>query len=230
MLFLLKYCVGLIPVAYFERASAYSIHRSFFRGISRTARFNDRESLWTRSLERFTNRKLIVLEFGVFQGGSMRILASLNKHPDSEFYGFDSFEGLPEAWDNGLAKGHFSTKGVMPRVEDKRIKFIKGWFQDTVPAFLDEKRDLFDKSKNNNDVFVHFDADLYSSTLYLLATLHGRIPEYSFVFDEFTGHESRACYNYIKACNPEYDFTGHTLQKGYPWQVAGIFRERSRGG
>ena len=36
------------------------------------------------------------LEFGVFSGRTINHLSS--EYPDLKFYGFDSFEGLPESW------------------------------------------------------------------------------------------------------------------------------------
>src|SRR5437868_900632 len=37
-----------------------------------------------------------VVEFGVFKGGTIRYIAA--KDPNRTVHGFDSFEGLPEAW------------------------------------------------------------------------------------------------------------------------------------
>ena len=49
------------------------------------------------------------LEFGVFQGRSINIIAE--KFPDQKIYGFDSFKGLPEDWvvskNNTYEKGRF---------------------------------------------------------------------------------------------------------------------------
>src|SRR5579872_2213853 len=63
------------------------------------------------------------LEFGVSGGGSFKWFLEHCKHPSSSFYGFDTFEGLPEDW------GVF-TKGDMiapiPDVNDSRAHFIKG--------------------------------------------------------------------------------------------------------
>ena len=79
------------------------------------------------------------LEFGVFQGESMRHWVTLNQHPDSRFYGFDSFEGLPEDWkrfDGQMVKAHFDVKGSVPDIDDPRVSFVRGWFQETVDEFL----------------------------------------------------------------------------------------------
>src|SRR3982750_4302069 len=56
----------------------------------------------------------LICEFGVFRGGTINHIAS---RTSKTVFGFDSFEGLPESWDQGLAKGHFSVK-QLPRVRD----------------------------------------------------------------------------------------------------------------
>ena len=65
-----------------------------------------------------TGRHHFWLEFGVFTGASTNItcgaLASAGR-PNARVAGFDSFEGLPEAWGN-FAKGRFNLHGNMPPV------------------------------------------------------------------------------------------------------------------
>lgn len=144
------------------------------------------------------NVPLTYLEFGVHKGWSMRQITHRFRDPASRFVGFDSFEGLPEAWD-GLDTGHFSTGGATPAIPDKRLRFIKGWFQDTLPGFLAE-------GPVTGTVLVHFDADLYSSTLFLLATLWHHIPDYYFVFDEFVPSEIVALYDFQRAFPVEFEY------------------------
>jgi hypothetical protein len=76
------------------------------------------------------------LEFGVYQGESIKYWTSINKAPESRFFGFDSFEGLPEDWRNGQPRGHFHTGGSTPVIEDARVQFVKGWFINSVPNSL----------------------------------------------------------------------------------------------
>jgi len=56
-----------------------------------------------------------VLEFGVYHGLSLRKIAQQVATP---IHGFDSFEGLPEDWKPGEAKGSYSTGGRVPTVPD----------------------------------------------------------------------------------------------------------------
>ncbi len=75
------------------------------------------------------------LEFGVYEGASIRMWSGLNTNPSSRLFGFDSFEGLPEDWPFRLRKGAFDTNGRVPDVEDSR-DFIVGWFQEPLPRFM----------------------------------------------------------------------------------------------
>lgn len=175
-----------------------------------------REDLWRRTLARLPCQDLLLLEFGVWKGDSTRFFAGLNRSPASRFYGFDSFEGLPEDW-RGMAHARFDVGGSLPQIDDSRVTFVKGWFRDTLPPMLDH---LVEASRDRSLV-VHYDADLYSSTLYLLFTLGSRFKRYTFIFDEFSGHETRALYNYIQATGAECRFFYRLDWQGCPQVVSG---------
>ena len=119
------------------------------------------------------------LEFGVANGDSLRKMALEFNHPDSLFVGFDSFLGLPEQWMQ-LSRGAFSRDGVPPGIDDSRVRLVQGWFQNTLHENLAWLEPGF-----SNPVLIHFDADLYSSTLFLLTSLWPRCREYHFIMDDF---------------------------------------------
>jgi len=147
---------------------------------------------------------LVYLEFGVASGASIARMARRFGHPDARFFGFDSFQGLPEDWvvpQKTWDRGTFSTGGRPPVTSDHRMSFIKGWFQNTLPDFLDQGRGQF-----SNPVLVHYDADLYSSTLFILSTIWHHIPEYYFVFDEIIEQEMIALYDFSQAFPIEIEF------------------------
>lgn len=83
---------------------------------------------------------------------------------------------------------------------------MKGWFQETVPGFLAEHR----AALSRHPVLVHFDADLYSSTLFLLHVIGLSLRRFYFVFDEFPGDETRALYNFLQAFGGKVEFFGRT--------------------
>jgi hypothetical protein len=146
----------------------------------------------------------------------MRCITDRFTNADARFFGFDSFEGLPERW-GGVPAGEFSTGGAAPAIADPRVQFIHGWFQNTVPSFLAEHS--FD-----NPVLVNFDADLYSSTLFLLTTLWHHVVEYDFVFDEFCGDEVVAMRDFACAYPVEFEFHGALLLGDAPMQVYGSMK------
>jgi O-methyltransferase len=140
------------------------------------------------------------LEFGVAAGRSFKWWVENNKNADSRFYGFDTFTGLPEDW-NMFKAGAMSTGGIVPDVKDERAFFIKGLFQDSLPGFLQSFND-------NHRKIIHLDADLYSSTLYVLTRLHPLLKKNDVIlFDEFAvpQHEFLAFSNFVQAYRFEYE-------------------------
>ena len=133
------------------------------------------------------------LEFGVGHGISLKKWTEINVDSNSAFWGFDSFEGLPEAW--VIPKGAFDRGGEIPVIGDDRVKFVKGLFQESLLPFLQEFHP-------QNKLVVHLDADLYSSTLFVLTCLHRwLVPGTILIFDEFNivDHEFKAFKNYTSA-------------------------------
>lgn len=119
----------------------------------------------------------MVLEFGVRHANSTRQLAAIAKQ---DVHGFDSFEGLPEAWHNE-DKGSYSTKGVIPKVP-KNIHLHAGWFDQTLPKFLETNTE---KAR-----LINIDCDIYSSTKTVLDALAPRIVKGTvIVFDEYIGNQ-----------------------------------------
>lgn len=214
----LKRIAARIPPESLERALAHSRFGKLEREFEVARRCEGREQLWDAVVSSIgADTAVDFLEFGVFRGESIRYFAQRLHHRDSRFVGFDSFEGLPESW-VGYEPGTFSTAGHVPLIDDPRVSFVKGWFQDTVPGFLHSGRDLTGDTRR---VLVHFDADLFSSTLFLLTTLWHSIPSYDFVFDEFMGHELRAWCAFRDAYPVTANFMAYDLQDGFPCRVFG---------
>jgi O-methyltransferase len=147
-------------------------------------------------------RPIDYLEFGVAEGRSLRVWSGLNGHPESRFYGFDSFYGLPEDWRwalGGMPRGSFSTNGQAPGIDDARVTCIKGLFQDSLPSFLRQFRP-------RNPLIVHLDCDLYSSTLYCLTQLDPILQQASVIFDQFDNllHEFAALTSYADSYRRRY--------------------------
>ena len=162
---------------------------------------------------------LTLLEFGVAKGQSIALLAKRFLHPESQFVGFDSFEGLPEDWVPGrtISKGTFSTGGEPPHTKDTRIRFVKGWFQNTAPEFF--------RSPGVNlrrTTLIHYDSDLYSSTLFLLSTIWHFVPEYYFIMDDFAFDEVVALHDFSLAYPVKIEWKAKRVnEQGVPVQMFG---------
>ncbi len=159
-------------------------------------RLDDRVALHEHVCAEYVkNQPITYLEFGVWRGESMARWAGLNSNESSRFYGFDTFEGLPEDWNKLTPKGSFDTGGEPPPIGDQRVQFIKGLFQDTLYDFLD-------RNPCTGPTVIHIDCDLYASTLFALAAMD-RIsqPGTIIIFDEFHDltHEFAAFDDYVRS-------------------------------
>lgn len=166
--------------------------------------YNDFKSKWDYT-KRYPMYKYVIeketlteavnyLEFGVAAGHSFDWFMTENSHADSRFYGFDTFDGLPEDW-GPFKKGSFSNNDLLPAIKDGRGKFYKGLFQQTVPTFLKE----LDSSKRN---VLMMDADLWSATLYALTILAPHLKKGDIIFfDEFVvpTHEFKAFMDFTQS-------------------------------
>jgi hypothetical protein len=147
--------------------------------------------------------KINYLEFGVASGITFRWWIERNRHPDSQFIGFDSFQGLPESW-NAVEKGAFSTQGKVPQISDDRYRFEIGLFQETLLNFI---RSHEFRTKQ----IIHLDADLYSSTLFVLTQIATYLKKDDcIIFDELcsVAHEFRAFLDFIAAYGVQYKILG----------------------
>jgi hypothetical protein len=159
------------------------------------------------------------LEFGVASGKTINYIS---KFTSDIVYGFDSFKGLPEKWRDGYDKGAFSLKGNLPKVNEN-VHLIKGWFSDTLPDFI--------KEQNKKVSFIHMDADLYSSSKFILDTLRDYIDnDCIIIFDELVNYpgfngptgELRAFYEFITENKVEYEWIG---MNGVPFGMNGYYHE-----
>ena len=121
----------------------------------------------------------LFLEFGVYQGDSIKRLAQLKS--DVTWYGFDSFVGLPEAWNLGAKAGAFSRGGVLPPVLGN-VKLTKGFFEQTLPDFVAAH-------KGEAIAVMHIDCDLYSATKTVLSLTRPLLkPGTIIIFDELINY------------------------------------------
>ena len=180
---------GWLRSPFYFLANTLSLTRWIARQDSRNTRhdfftfvrdYPKRYKLYRYVCERFdlNGNPFDYLEFGVAGGHSFRWWVGQSAHPGSRFYGFDTFEGLPEAWGT-FSKSDMSAS--VPAIDDPRVKFFKGLFQNTLPDFLRGYEEKVGRIK-----IIHFDADLFSSTLFTLTSMAPYLRKGDIlIFDEF---------------------------------------------
>ena len=166
-----------------------------------------------------------LIETGVWRGGAVMLMkAILKAHgvTDRTLWIADSFAGLPKpdsesdgtdysenkflAVSRQRVQANFERFGLM----DDRVKFLEGWFCDTLPTAPIEKLAI-----------LRLDGDLYSSTMDALVSLYPKVSKGGFVIvDDFHGWPGckRAIQEYLleRGESPEI----HTIDEdGAYWRV-----------
>jgi hypothetical protein len=158
-------------------------------GRRRVQSFPADRDLFALALTHVRGTRPLYLEFGVYEGESMRWWSEHLTALEGRLIGFDSFKGLPETW-RGLDVGHFATVGP-PTFDDPRVSFVQGWFDDTLPSFDPPEHD---------QLIVNIDCDLYSSTATVLERIEQwLVPGSLLYFDELSDrdHEMRALFESV---------------------------------
>lgn len=157
----------------------------------------------------------IVAEFGVWSGRTINMIAD-HFGGGITIHGFDSFEGLPEDWNEQYRKGTFHTQGNLPTVRS-HVKLHKGWFEDTVPPFTTAH-------KGEPVALLHIDCDLYSSTKTVFDALGGNLVVGSVIlFDEYFNypewreHEHKAFQELVAARSLKYRYISYNQHE---WNAA----------
>lgn len=185
--------------------------------------FQTREGLYRYAMDRVPEKGLLV-EFGVAGGSTINTLAAMTKRT---ICGFDSFEGFPDdglipKYSDGGVKwysGKINRGGELPSVR-ANVTLVKGWFDQTLPAFLIQHDGPF--------ALLHIDSDIYSSARCILDLAGDRLVAGSIIiFDEYMNfegwqrHEHRAFTEFVSKTSIRYEWIGYTYGQTAAVRITG---------
>lgn len=148
-----------------------------------------------RALEKDNDDENFYLEFGVHKGISLNLFSKHLK--DKKIYGFDGFVGLKEDWVGTSGGLHLDEKGKIPKLRKNAIP-VKGWIQDTLEPFIDEKG-------VKKIIFANIDVDTYETTKFILQKIKPFLCNGSIIiFDEIYNFPAWKVGEY-KALTEEFD-------------------------
>jgi hypothetical protein len=158
-----------------QRKSSYEHFKKYFKTSIFLETWELRTYSIKKAIENDLEQKKYYLEFGVFTGNSTNFLAT---ELNTKIYGFDSFTGFKEDWQGSYwSKGGLDLKGKIPDL-NKNVIPVKGWVQDTLPKFLNEKKPSIN--------FVHMDMDTYETSKFVLSNIKPFLNKSCIItFDDF---------------------------------------------
>ena len=167
--------------------------------------YNRRYDLYeaVKKQEALSDQPIDYFEFGVASGSSFKWWLQNNNNASSRFFGFDTFEGLPEKW-GPFEKGAMAHSLETLNITDQRACFYKGLFQQTLIPFLEQ----YD---GRNKRLIHIDSDLFSSAIFTLSQLYRFLkPGDILLFDEFAvpQHEFLAFKIFTESFYIDYEVIG----------------------
>ena len=177
-------------------------------------------------------RTALHMQLGVRTGGSVNFLASLTGNA-TRWDGFDSFAGMPTTHGlssalSGWKAGRLTTHGTLPAVLPN-VALHKGWFNESVPPFLDAE--LRASNGSAAVAYLDMDADIYVSTHDVFEAVFSRCMHRNgtvITFDELFGtaailaHEWRALLHAQRAYNFTFEFISYALVPSSPFARASV--------
>jgi len=168
-----------------------------------------KQRMWDYSVE-IVSKEGHIAEFGVWQGKSVNYISK--KFPDKTVYAFDSMEGLKVDWEGyEWQAGSFAVDNIEHL--EPNVTFVKGWFDESLPGWLEENPGEF--------AYLHIDSDTYESTSAILnAAGPERINSGTVIlFGEYFGypnwreHQFKAWQEFVQEHNIEYKYMGLNRQQ-----------------
>ena len=172
-----------------------------------------------------------LIETGVWRGGSTILMKALLKvHEDTSrsVWVADSFEGLPkpnaELYPADAADQHHTFQELAVSQEevaenfrrlgllDDRVRFLKGWFKDTLPSAPIQKLAL-----------LRLDGDMYESTMDALVALYPKVSPGGFIIIDDYG-----CVEGCKQAVHDYRKQHHIEDAIVTIDWAGVFWRKAR--
>ena len=132
------------------------------------------------------NEAIDYMEFGVYEGKTILDWPKINTNKNSRFFAFDKFP----------------PKYPIPEIDDNRVHFVKGLFQETLPEFIKD-------FKPNSKLVIFINLNKKFDTLYCLSKLDKILNEKCIImFDQFGNlqHEFIAFHNYVKSFRRDFQF------------------------
>jgi hypothetical protein len=194
--------IRLIIVKFLQKTKlnklAHKIYYSYFHGFNPATKeiISALEIAFQKSSELGTINQGDYYEFGIFKGYAFWYAQKIaNQHNSNKmnFWGFDSFQGLPPVKEKDKTQEEIFYQGQYSCIKDKVIDNLKNQGVDWNRTFLIEgyfedslKEELKQKHSMNKVAVALIDCDLYYSTVEVLSFIENLIMDKTIlIFDDW---------------------------------------------